>query len=108
VASLANPIPLVAAAPGAPRPWRRQRSIAVPRAIVTALYLNEFWLAPLGARTTLALLRGLTIFAFPVVAAAGFDLAQRRAHSVPLGPQRGEVGPDRCIEWAAPLEGAPQ
>jgi hypothetical protein len=38
---------------------------------VLLLYLNELWLAPFGARSTLNLLRGLTILAFPVSAAAG-------------------------------------
>jgi len=160
VAVLANPIALVAAVPGAPLLWRRHRPIAVLCAIVTALYLNEIWLAPFGARTTLDLLRGLTIFALPVAAAAGVYLAQRpaaavgavagsaglavlaallvvpaacvskpiemaeiqhidvdrctfrwrerRAHSVPFDPQRGEIGPDHGVEGAAPLEGASQ
>jgi hypothetical protein len=160
VAVLANPIALVAAVPGAPLLWRRHRPIAVLCAVVTALYLNEVWLAPFGARTTLDLLRGLTIFAFPVAAAAGVHLAQRpaaavgavaasaglavlaallvvpaacvskpieiteirsldvdrcsfrwrepRAHSAPLPAQRGEIGADRGVEGAAPLEGASQ
>jgi hypothetical protein len=46
-------------------------------AVVTALYANEIWLAPFGARTTLDLLRGLTIFALPVAACAGVFLAER-------------------------------
>jgi hypothetical protein len=37
-----------------------------------------------------------------------FRWCERLAHSVPLGPQRGEIGPDRGVEGAAPLEGAPQ
>jgi hypothetical protein len=41
------------------------------------LYANELWLAPLGLRTTLNLMRGLTIFAFPVAVAAGVYLAPR-------------------------------
>jgi hypothetical protein len=79
VVVLANPIALVAAVPGVPLLWRRHRPIAVLCAVVTALYLNEIWLAPFGARTTLDLLRGLTIFAFPVTATAGITLAQRPA-----------------------------
>ena len=134
--------------------------IAVLCIVVGALYLNELWLAPFSARTTLDLLRGLTILAFPVAAAAGVALARRpavaagavagsaalavlaallvvpavcvskpieiaeiesfdvdrctfrwrkrRAHSLPLGVQRGEIGPDRGVEGAAPLERAPQ
>jgi hypothetical protein len=77
IAVLANPIALVAGVAGAPLLWRRHRSIALLCAVVTALYANEIWLAPFGARTTLDLLRGLTIFALPVAACAGVFLAER-------------------------------
>lgn len=76
---LANPIALIFALAGAPQLWRQHRPIAVLCGVVVALYLNEIWLAPFGARTTLDLLRGLTILAFPVAAAAGVALAQRPA-----------------------------
>jgi len=74
---LANPIALVAALRGAPQLWRRHRDVAVVCVVVTLLYLNELWLAPFGARTTLDLLRGLTVFAAPVSIAAGLFLANR-------------------------------
>jgi hypothetical protein len=74
---LANPIALVAAVAGAPLLWRRHRPTAVLCIAISALYANEIWLAPFGARTTLDLLRGLTIFALPVAASAGVFLAPR-------------------------------
>lgn len=74
---LANPIALVAAVAGAPLLWREYRPIALLCIAVGALYANEIWLAPFGARTTLDLLRGLTIFALPVSASAGVFLARR-------------------------------
>jgi len=74
---LANPIALVAAAMGASRLWRDHRPVAVVCALVAALYLNEAWLAPFGARTTLDLLRGLTVLAIPVAAAGGLWIASR-------------------------------
>lgn len=74
---LANPIALALAAAGVRQLWRAHRPIAVLCAVITALYLNEIWLAPFGARTTLDLVRGLTIFAVPVSIAAGVHLASR-------------------------------
>jgi uncharacterized membrane protein (UPF0136 family) len=44
---------------------------------IMLLYLNEIWLTPFGARSTLDLLRGLTIFALPVAIAAGLQLEGR-------------------------------
>jgi hypothetical protein len=43
-----------------------------------ALYLNELWLAPFGAGTTLNLLRGLTLLAFGTAICGGVALADRR------------------------------
>jgi hypothetical protein len=77
VLALAGPIALAGAAAGAATLWREHRAVAWVAAAVVLLYANELWLAPLGARTTLNLLRGLTIFAFPVAAAAGVFLAAR-------------------------------
>jgi hypothetical protein len=74
---LAGPIAVVCAALGAARLWREQRAVAVAAGLVVLLYTSELWLAPLGLHTTLNLLRGLTIFAFPVAAAAGVYLAPR-------------------------------
>jgi hypothetical protein len=76
---LANPIALVVALRGAGPLWRRHRAVALVCAVVVLLYANELWLAPFGARTTLDLLRGLTIFAFPVACAAGVFLGERPA-----------------------------
>jgi hypothetical protein len=77
IAVLAGPIALGASAFGARELWTRWRPIAILSGVVTALYLNELWLAPFGARTTLDLLRGLTVLAFPTAIAGGVALAQR-------------------------------
>lgn len=74
---LAGPIAVACAAAGAPRLWREHREIAILAGVVTFFYLNEVWLAPFGARTTLNLMRGLTVLAFPVAAAAGVFAATR-------------------------------
>jgi hypothetical protein len=74
---LANPIALVAAGLGARTLWERQRPIAILCGVVCVLYLNELWLAPFAARTTLDLLRGLTVLAIPVAVAAGVGLDLR-------------------------------
>ena len=84
ILALAGPLLLGAAALGAARLWREQRAIAVLAAAVTLLYLNEIWLAPFGVRTTLNLLRGLTILAFPLAAAAGYAVAGRPRHALAL------------------------
>ncbi len=75
--ALAHPIALAAAAFGAPSFWRERRPLALLCAVVVVLYLNEIWLAPFGARTTLDLLRGLTVLSFPVAIAAGWALRDR-------------------------------
>jgi hypothetical protein len=77
VLALASPPALLCAAAGAALLWRRHRSLALLAGVTLALYLNELWLAPFGQRTTLNLLRGLTVLAFPVSAAAGLFLAGR-------------------------------
>ena len=74
---LANPIALVAAGLGARELWERHHPIAILCGVVWVLYLNELWLAPFGARTTLDLLRGLTVLAIPVAVAAGVGLDLR-------------------------------
>ena len=74
---LANPIALCVGLWGAPLLWRHHRDVAIVCAAIVLLYLNELWLAPFGARTTLDLLRGLTIFAAPVAIAASMRLAER-------------------------------
>lgn len=74
---LANPVALAAAALGAGRLWRSHRPVASVCALVVVLYANEAWLAPFGARTTLDLLRALSLLALPVAAAGGLPLASR-------------------------------
>lgn len=81
---LSNPLALVAAGFGARALWRQQRPLAVLCLLVTGLYLNEAWLAPFGARTTLDLMRGLTLFAIPVAIAGGMAVASRRALATAL------------------------
>lgn len=68
---------LAAAAFGVRELIRRHRTVSILAGVVLVLYLNELWLAPFGARTTLDLQRGLTLLAFPVSAAAGVALASR-------------------------------
>lgn len=77
VAVLAGPIALGAALAGAPLLWRRNRAVSALCLSVVALYLNELWLAPFGARTTLDLMRGLTLLCFAAAIAAGTALAAR-------------------------------
>lgn len=74
---LANPVALVAAAWAAPEVWRRHRPLAILAGFITVLYLNELWLAPFGSRTTLDLIRGLTVLAFPLSISAGVFVASR-------------------------------
>jgi len=74
--ALASPVALGAALFGAPALWRERRPVALTCGVVVALYLNELWLAPFGARTTLDLMRGLTVLAVPVSIAAGIGLAK--------------------------------
>ena len=73
--ALAGVPALAAAALGARELVRRHTAASVLAAVVCLLYLNELWLAPFGARTTLDLQRGLTVLAFPVAAAAGVALS---------------------------------
>lgn len=74
---LANPLALVAAAFGLRALASRRREVVVACVAIFVLYLNELWLAPFGARTTLDLMRGLTLLAIPVAASAGLALAAR-------------------------------
>jgi hypothetical protein len=76
-ALLANPLALALALRGAPVLARTRRDVAIVCALIAVLYANELWLAPFGARTTLDLVRGLTIFAIPVSIAAGVALEGR-------------------------------
>ncbi len=74
---LASPIALCLALLGAPEQWRRHRSLAVLCLVLTAIYLNEIWLAPFGKRISLDLLRGLSVLAIPVAIAGGVALHSR-------------------------------
>lgn len=102
---LANPIALVAAVAGASRLWREHRTVAVLCVLITVLCLNELWLAPFGARTTLDLLRGLTLLAVPVAIGAAIHLEERHSGAVALvGASAvlavlasGWVVPDVCV-----------
>jgi hypothetical protein len=76
ILALANPIALVAAVVGARALLERSRPAASVSALLAFLYLNELWLAPFGARTTLDLLRGLTVLSIPLAAAGGFAFAR--------------------------------
>jgi hypothetical protein len=83
IAVLCGPIAVGAAVTGAPSLWRRDRRLAALCAVVVALYLNELWLAPFGAATTLNLLRGLTLLAFATAVCGGVALADRPRIAVP-------------------------
>jgi hypothetical protein len=74
---LAGPLSLALAALGARALWARDRAVAALCGLLVVLYANELWLAPLGRGTTLSLLRGLTVLAIPVAAAAGVALDAR-------------------------------
>jgi len=91
--ALAGVPALAAAALGARELVRRHPTASVLAAVVCLLYLNELWLAPFGARTTLDLQRGLAVFAFPVAAAAGVALSAR--------PRWLVGGIAACALWAA-------
>lgn len=92
VVALAGPIAVGCALVGARALWREQRALAWLCIGILVLWTNELWLAPLGTRTTLNLLRGLTLFAVPVSFAAGRALADhpRAARAALLG----------CVAWA--------
>jgi hypothetical protein len=83
---------LVAAGFGAAELARRHRTVSIVAAVVLVLYANELWLAPFGARTTLDLLRGLSVLAFPLAAAAGVALSAR--------PRWLVGGVAACAAWA--------
>jgi hypothetical protein len=78
---LAGPVALALAAAGARALWREHRSVSVVALVVAVLCTNELWLAPLGVGSTLNLLRGLTILAFPLAAAAGVWVAAQPART---------------------------
>lgn len=73
--ALASPPMLIAALPGARALWTRDRGLAVLCGLLVVLYLQELWLAPFGAGTTVNLNRGLSLFAIPVAISAGLWLA---------------------------------
>jgi hypothetical protein len=78
IALLAGPIGVALAALGAPRLWREHRAAAVVSGAIALLCLSELWLAPFGIATTLNLLRGLSLLAFAIAAAAGVFAARHR------------------------------
>jgi len=75
--ALASPPTLVAAIAGAPAVWTRDRALAALCGVLVVLYLQELWLAPFGAGTTVNLNRGLSLLAIPVAISAGIWLASR-------------------------------
>ena len=77
------------------RPARRRcdRHLAALCAVVATLYLNELWLAPFSASTTLNLLRGLTILAFATAVCGGVALADR--------PRLAPLALAACALWSA-------
>lgn len=134
LAPLANPAALLAALAGAGALWRRSRVLAGLCALLFALYLNNFWLAPFGQRTLVTPLRGLSLLAIPVAIAAGALCDERPriarglvavsvlwalASPLWLVPKACFVRPialaeidgvavDRCsFRWTAPARGAP-
>lgn len=90
--ALVGPIGLGLAWMGAPALWRERPSLAWTCGVIVVLYLNELWLAPFSARTTLDLLRGLTILAIPISIAGGWALAQR--------PRAMAAAIVACAAWA--------
>ena len=96
-ALLANPLAAALALRGAPTLARERRDVAVLCALIAVLYANELWLAPFGARTTLDLVRGLTIFAIPVSIAAGVGLEGRPRAALAV------VGASAALALAAAL-----
>ena len=77
IAALAGPLTVVCALFGARRLWEQHRPVAWLALTATLLWANELWLLPLGSRTTLNLLRGLTVLAFAIAAGAGVFLEHR-------------------------------
>jgi hypothetical protein len=75
--ALASPPALIAAIPGAPAIWRRDRALAALCVVLVVLYFQEFWLAPFGVGTTVNLNRGLSLLSIPVAIAAGVWIASR-------------------------------
>ena len=65
------------AIPGAAAVWTRDRALAALCGVLVVLYLQELWLAPFGAGTTVNLNRGLSLLVIPVVVSAGVWLASR-------------------------------
>jgi hypothetical protein len=74
---LANPFALGLGALGARALWRTDRPLAVLCGVLVLVYLNELWLSPFETRTSLDLLRGLSVLAVPTAAAAGVALRAR-------------------------------
>jgi hypothetical protein len=77
VAALAGPPIVACAVLGARSLWKQHRPVAWLAVVAVFLWANELWLLPFGSRTTLNLLRGLTVLAFPLAAAAGVFLMNR-------------------------------
>jgi hypothetical protein len=89
---LASPIVLCLAILGAPDLWRRHRPLAVLCLVLTAVYLNETWLAPFDKRISLDMLRGLSVLAIPVAIAGGLALGAR--------PRLAPWLLGLCVAWA--------
>jgi hypothetical protein len=92
IGMLSGPVALGSALLGAPLLWRRHREVSIVGAVVVFFYLNELWMSPFPTRTTLDLLRGLTILALPVCWAGGLWLGET--------PGRARLGVALAALWA--------
>jgi hypothetical protein len=77
IVMLASPLAVVLAGLGARLLPGRSHAAAAVCAVLGVLYLNELWLAPFATRTSLDLLRGLSVLSFAVAVAGGVALEAR-------------------------------
>jgi hypothetical protein len=114
VALLANPLALGAAAAGVASLRARPRELLFACATIVLLYLNELWLAPFGARTTLDVVRGLTVLAIPTAVYAGLAVARSPRWATGLAGASAALAiattlfvvPDTCVSKPVDVAGA--
>lgn len=101
IIALAGPPALLCGLLGFRALWNRDRAVATLAGVAVVLWANELWLLPFGTRTTLNLLRGLTVLAFPIAAAGGVFLSHRprTAQAVLVASALWAVG---CAWFAVP------